>query len=105
MVIVYLHYSHLPLNEQVLYAARYGRTEEVVRLLRKGANPNWQDAYRQTALHAACAYNHHQTLTILINSNANINIKDSSKDTPLHRACKNGSFECVRVLGANCDSG
>ena len=106
MVIVYLHYSHRPLNEQVYYAACYGHTEEVVRLLGEGANPNWQDGIGWTALHMACAYNRPQILTILVNSNANINIKDSYKDTPLHFACRNGSFECVRVLlGAGCDSG
>ena len=107
MVIVYLHYSHLPLNEQVWWAAREGPTEEVVRLLGEGADPNWQNEYGgRTALHWACYNNHHQTLTILINSNANINIKDSNKDTPLHYACSNGSFECVPLLVvAGCDSG
>ena len=107
MVIVYLHYSHHPLNEQLHYAAYEGYTEELVRLLGEGANPNWQDGYGWTALHVACITNHHQILTILVNSKqANINIKDRDKDTPLHLACRNGSFECVPLLfGANCDSG
>ena len=106
MVIVYLHYSHQPLNQQVYYAARYGHTEEVVRLLGEGADPNWQDVSGWTALHWACIYNRHQILTVLINSKANINIKDSDKDTPLHKASSRGSFECVPLLfGANCDSG
>ena len=72
MVIVYLHYSHLPLNDQVYWAALDGRTEEVVRLLGEGADPNWQNVFGWTALHVACVYNRHQILTILINSNANI---------------------------------
>ena len=107
MVIVYLHYSHLPLNEQVHYAAYNGSTEEVVRLLGEGAKPNWQDEDGWTALHLACIYNRHQMLTILINSEqANINIKDSDKDTPLHKACRGGSFECLPILFvAGCDSG
>ena len=109
MVIVYLHYSHRhrPLNQQVYWAARDGRTEEVVRLLGEGADPNWQDMSGWTALHVACIYNHHQVLTVLVNSeHTNINIKDRDKDTLLHYACREGSFECVRVLVvANCDSG
>ena len=106
VVIVYLHYSHFPLNEQVYYAAYNGHTEEVVRLLGEGANPNWLDKYGWTALHWACIYNRHQILSILINSNANINIKDRNKNTPLHWACRGGSFECVlHLLGAGCDSG
>ena len=107
MVIVYLHYSDHPLNEQLYYAALEGRTEEVVRLLGRGADPNWQDGYERTAVHMACYKNHHQTLSVMINSNnTNINIKNRDNDTPLHDACRYGSFECVRVLlGAGCDSG
>ena len=107
MVIVYLHYSDLPLNEQVYYAAYNDHTEEVVRLLGEGAVPNWQNEYGWTVLHEACYYNYHQMLTILINSkHTNINIKGRDKDTPLHIACRKGYLECVRVLlGAGCDSG
>ena len=106
-MVVYLHYSNLPLNQQVYYAALNGRTEEVVRLLREGANPNWQDGDGWTALHWACINNRHQMLSVLINSkHANINIKDSDKDTPLHFACRRGFFECVPLLVvAGCDSG
>ena len=106
MVIVYLHYSGLTLNEQLNWAAYEGRTEEVVRLLGEGANPNWQNVHGWSALHRACINNHHQTLTVLVNNHANINIKDRDKDTPLHNACRKGSFECVHLLvGAGCDSG
>ena len=109
VVIVYLHYSDLPLNKQVYYAAREGHTEEVVRLLGRGADPNWQsvDVYGWTALHWACYNNRHQMLTVLINSkHAYINIKTIYKDTPLHFACRKGSFECVQLLVvAGCDSG
>ena len=61
MVIVYLHYSHLPLNEQLYYAAGNGRTEEVVRLLGEGADPNCLSEFGSTALHAACINNYHQS--------------------------------------------
>ena len=88
-------------------AAREGDTEEVVRLLWEGANPNWQNEFGRTAMHWACLRNHHHMLTVLINgNNANINIKDGYNDTPLHIACMHGSFECVSLLAdAGCDSG
>ena len=64
------------------HAAYEGHTEEVVRLLGEGANPNWQNVSGRTAVHVACIYNRHQTLTVLVsNSNANINIKERHKDT------------------------
>ena len=108
MIIVYLQYSQLYLNKLVFYAAYEGRTEEVVRLLGRGANPYWQNehVYGWTALHWACRFNRHQMLTVLVNNHGNINIKDRYKDTPLHIACREGSFECVPLLvGAGCDSG
>ena len=106
VIIIYPHYSDEPLNEQVYWAARDDYTEEVVRLLGRGADPNWQDKHGWSALHEACAYNHHQMLTVMINKHANINIEDRYKDTPLHLACSYGSFECVPLLvSAGCDSG
>ena len=106
MIIVYLHYSDYPLNELLWLAARDGRTEEVIRLLGEGADPNWQNEYGSTALHWACINNLHHALSVLINSNANINIKDGEKNTPLHFACRYGSFECVPLLVvAGCLSG
>ena len=107
MIIVYLHYSRLPLNKQLNCAALYGHTGEVVRLLGRGANPNWRNECGATAVHWACDNDDHQTLAVLVNSkHANLNIMDEDKDTPLHYACRGGSFECVRVLlGADCDSG
>ena len=98
VIIVYLHYSHCPLNEQVYWAAYNGHTEEVVRLSGEGADPNWQSASGWTALHRACANNRHQILSVLVNSNANINIKSEDKNTPLHIACEEGYFECVSLL-------
>ena len=106
VVIVYLHYSDRPLNEQVFWAAVNGHTEEVVRLLGERADVNWQSENGWTALHAACI-NNHQMLSILVNSeHVNLNIKDRDKNTPLHFACSEGTFECVHLLlGAGCDSG
>ena len=106
MFIVYLHYSHLPLNEQLYWAARDGHTEEVVRLLGEGANPNWQDTAGSSAVHVACLNNHPQALTALLNNNGNLNIKTTWHDMPLHYACDRGSLECVRILmAAGGDSG
>ena len=94
MWLLFIHYSDRPLNEQVYWAACNGRTEELVRLLGEGADPNWQDKHGWTAVHWACINNHPRTLSVLVNSNANINIKGEDKDTPLHIACEEG-YVCL----------
>ena len=100
------HYSLLPLDQQLTTVVLFGRTEEVVRLLGEGAEPNWQNVHGRTALHEACINNDPPTLSVLVNSNANIKIKDKDKETPLHIACEEGYFECVSLLlGAGCHSG
>ena len=107
MIIVYLHYSDLPLNQQVYWTAYHDRTKEVVHLLGEGADTNWQDRDGWSALHWACYNNNRQILSVLVNSNnANINIKDRHKNTPLHDACSRRYFECVSILVvADCHSG
>ena len=98
VVIVYLHYSHRTLNHQLWSAVKYGLTEEVVRLLGEGADPNGQDYSGRTAVHVACACNP-QVLNILLqHKHININLRDNSNDTPLHLACREGSLKCVKTL-------
>ena len=89
---MYLHYSDGTLNRQV-YCAAHGHTEEVVRLLGEGADPNWQDKHGWTAVHLACINNHPRTLSVLVNSNSNINIKGEDKDTPLHIATQVSMYD------------
>ena len=99
VVIVYLHYSHLTLNQQLRNAARRGRPEEVVRLLGEGADPNDQDQYGWTAVHEACVYNNHRSLSVILKEkNININLSTSNNSTPLHYACRCGSLKCVQIL-------
>ena len=101
VVIVYLHYSHLTRNEQLRDAARWGRgsTEEVVRLLGEGADPNDQDRRGWTAVHYACLYNNPQSLSVMLKEiNININLRTISNNTPLHIACRDGSLKCVQIL-------
>ena len=99
MVIVYLHYSHHTLNDQLRGAAEYGRTERVVRLLGEGADPNDQDQYGWTAVHIACYTNNHQILSILLeHKNIDVNVRTNINDTPLHVACGHGSLKCADAL-------
>ena len=108
MVIVYLHYSHLTLNEQLSDAARWSSTEEVVRLLGEGADPNDPDDLGWTAVHYACIYNNPQSLSVILKGkHININLRDiSSNSTPLHFACEYGSLKCVqRLLDNGADTG
>ena len=100
VVIVYLHYSHFTLNEQLRRAAGLGSTEEVVRLLGQGAYPNYQDPSGWTAVHCACIYNKHHSLSVILKKkNININLRTNiSNETPLHFACEYGSLKCVQIL-------
>ena len=97
VVIVYLHYSHLTLNQQLRDAAIRGSTEEVVRLLGEGADPNDQDHDGWTAVH--CTTNNHHSLSVILKEkHININLRTNINNTPLHYACRNGSLKCVQIL-------
>ena len=99
VVIVYLHYSHLTLNEQLRDAAAGGLTEEVVRLLGEGADPNDRDDLGWTAVHCACINNNPQSLSVMLkNNNININLSTNSNSTPLHWACSSGYLKCFQIL-------
>ena len=52
------------LGQQLYWASRDGRVDEVERLLARGAPVNWRNIglFGQTALHIACISNHHSTV-------------------------------------------
>ncbi|KDQ20888.1 hypothetical protein BOTBODRAFT_321533 [Botryobasidium botryosum FD-172 SS1] len=91
------------------FAAAYGRTDELQRLLRSGADPRATDHAGATPLHwaakATCAAaQREETIWLLTTGNADIDARDGLGDTALHWAVRTGSAVGVQTLvraGAN----
>ena len=81
------------LEDQLYWASGYGRDQEVLDLLHRGANPD-----SALALHAACNYNRPHTAELLIKWGASLSITGSVGQTALHDACEYNSMDCVRLL-------
>ena len=96
------------LGQQLYEASKYGRVDEVERLLARGAPVDWKGNYGWTALHTACIYNKPDVVKILTQQGGiDVNVQDTDKDTPLHYACHYGYLKCVQLLMATgqCDLG
>ncbi len=99
-LILSLHSDHLA--EQLYWASRSGRDQEVLELLQRGVPPN-SDYYtrvqrRNTPLHTACYYNRLRSAELLIKFGAIVDARDNSGWTPLHWACKNNSKDSAQLL-------
>ena len=75
--------GNLDLNEQLLLAAKTGNSRQVEELLKKGANPNYQDKNGRTALMYAAATNDKNSCKVLLTNGANINQQDKNGRTAL----------------------
>ncbi len=102
-----IHCSH-DLGQQLYDASKYGRVDEVERLLARGAPVDWRDWCGWTALHWACNNNRPDVVKILTQQDGiDVNVQDTNKYTPLHYACFKGRLKCVQLLMATgqCDLG
>uniref|UniRef100_A0A8D0H8X2 Oxysterol-binding protein n=1 Tax=Sphenodon punctatus TaxID=8508 RepID=A0A8D0H8X2_SPHPU len=95
-------------EEQLLYNARNGKSEEVQQLLetmdkgdvalninckgRSKSNLGW------TPLHLACYFGHVTVVKDLLKAGAEVNVLNDMGDTPLHRAAFTGRKEVVMLL-------
>lgn len=81
-------------------AARYGRIENAVSLLKLMAHPDITDAAGQTCLHVAAAHEISGKLCAqLVKFGAKVNLTDSiCGETPLHKAVTAGIVENVEIL-------
>lgn len=83
------------LNGQLMLAASWGKTAEVMRLLNEGAEVNAVDEYGSSALHNSIDA---KTMKVLLNAGAAINMPNVWDSTPLHHVAATGRADCVRLL-------
>ncbi|XP_055087841.1 protein phosphatase 1 regulatory subunit 12A isoform X2 [Periophthalmus magnuspinnatus] len=87
-----------------LAACSSGDTEEVLRLLDRGADINYANVDGLTALHQACIDDNVDMVTFLVEHGANINQPDNEGWIPLHAAASCGYMDIAEYLisqGAN----
>nr|XP_054595758.1 protein phosphatase 1 regulatory subunit 12A isoform X2 [Nothobranchius furzeri] len=87
-----------------LAACSSGDTEEVLRLLDRGADINYANVDGLTALHQACIDDNVDMVTFLVEHGANLNQPDNEGWIPLHAAASCGYLDIAEYLisqGAN----
>jgi hypothetical protein len=90
------------IDDQLIAAAQFGRTEEIQTCLSKGADVNAKDGNGYTALHWA-ALGQEKALALLLASGADVNARNVDGYTALHLAVRNGNnavAEVIRRAGA-----
>jgi|TARA_R110000787_G_scaffold38568_1_gene97091 ankyrin repeat protein len=88
----------MKIDRDLLRAARQGKTEMVVALLREGADINVTADDGRTPLHHAAAGGHTDTAIALIKRGARPHLRDETKRTPLNTAMRNGHIETAHVI-------
>ena len=86
------------LDAALLTAAYQGTTEEVVRLLERGADIKAEDKYGDTPLMHAALSGKTEAVALLLKLGADIEAKDKYGDTPLMHAALFGKTEAVALL-------
>lgn len=71
----------------LMKASRQGDTQEILRLIKAGANLEETDIHGHTVLCRACRGGHIDVILVLLNAGANVHHEDSEFWTPLHHAC------------------
>jgi ankyrin repeat protein len=89
------------LNANLLAAAYDGKTGDVKRLLKAGANIAAKDNNGRTALMHAAENGHTETCKFLLERNADIEAKDKNGRTALMHAAENGHTETCKLLLEN----
>jgi ankyrin repeat protein len=76
-------------------------------LLTNGADVNFGEGKKGSALHRSASYNRKDLVELLLDQRANINAKDQYGNTPLHRAVSQKNKDMVKLLverGANANA-
>lgn len=85
------------LNRQLFDAAEKGNTNEVLKLLKAGANIDATNRSGTTPVLAATYHNRVETVKLLINQGADIDIRDDSLNNVLLYAGAEGLLEIVKL--------
>jgi ankyrin repeat protein len=67
-------------------------------LLERGAEPNLQNIYKDTALHHAVENGNHKIINLLLEKGANPNIVQQDGETPMHIAAIRGDYKVIKLL-------
>lgn len=85
----------------IVDAADAGDKDEVIRMLKKGTNPDSRGSFNVTPLMRASFRGYTDIAEILIKSGAYINAADIGGATALHLAARNGNYDMVDLLIKN----
>ena len=77
-----------------------GLSELIDSVIKNGADRDFVNKNKSTALHSACQYNTYEAIPKLITEN-NINLKDINGDTPLMIAIQEKNYESIKALLSN----
>ena len=89
------------LGRQLVVAAEAGDRQLVDKLLTNGAEIEWRDGRRRTALLAATQHNHVAVARLLISRGADVNAKDDISDSPYLLAGARGYVDILKLTLAN----
>ena len=79
-------------------AAKYGHTDVVILLLKRGAEINKGLINGQTPLHIAADWGHIDVVQLLLDNGAEVDIKNKYQNTPIYHAAQHGQAEIVQLL-------
>ena len=86
------------INEDLIEAAKNGRTDEVRNLLDAGAEVNAEGEHGETALMWATENGHFEVGRVLLNAGADVNARSEAGLTALMGAAFEGRIENLKVL-------
>ena len=88
-------------SEALLLSAGYGHLPSVQQAINNGANVNYGNSVRETAMHKAAARGHLQIIQYLRAKGGNMNARTVKNWIPLHHAVRFGHVHVVTYLLAS----
>lgn len=86
-------------DDDLIYAAKKGNINEVIKLLNSGVNVNCKDKMGNTPLRKACKKGYIEIVKLLIEKGAKVNYTDKYRqETALLKACKKADVEIIKLL-------